>query len=255
MGFSEKNYQKEIGNMERWKEVFAGIIPKAVYQMQLINGEKQGLTIELSSGHTCVRISFGAVLAVRMLDEEIIALILDIQNNESKINLSLEEQPDLLDIRECYQKKCGEFWIALSDGEVIGTIGLMVKENACAVMKKFFVKKEYRSKKIGFALYSKLLEYARNKGVRHIILDTPSVALSEKLSVTVLLVISSFSLILIHDDFLVLTLFNNACCNCCSCYCRITNLSFTVINEKNLVKCNSIASVSTKLFNLDYIAF
>lgn len=38
-------------------------------------------------------------------DEEIIALILDIQNNESKINLSLEEQPDLLDIRECYQKK------------------------------------------------------------------------------------------------------------------------------------------------------
>lgn len=44
MGFSEKNYQKEIGNMERWKEVFAGIIPKAVYQMQLINGEKQGLT-------------------------------------------------------------------------------------------------------------------------------------------------------------------------------------------------------------------
>ena len=72
MGFSEKNYQKEIGNMERWKEVFAGIIPKAVYQMQLINGEKQGLTIELSSGHTCVRISFGAVLAVRMLDEGIV---------------------------------------------------------------------------------------------------------------------------------------------------------------------------------------
>lgn len=67
-----KNYQKEIGNMERWEEVFAGIIPKAVYQMQLINGEKQRLTIELSSGHTCVRISFGAVLAVRMLDEGIV---------------------------------------------------------------------------------------------------------------------------------------------------------------------------------------
>lgn len=29
MGFSEKNYQKEIGNMERWKEVFAGIIPES----------------------------------------------------------------------------------------------------------------------------------------------------------------------------------------------------------------------------------
>ena len=33
-------------------------------------------------------------------DDEIISLILDIQNNESKINLSLEEQPDLLTIRK-----------------------------------------------------------------------------------------------------------------------------------------------------------
>lgn len=31
--------------------------------------------------------------------DEMISLILDIQNNEAKIDLSLEEQPDLLDIR------------------------------------------------------------------------------------------------------------------------------------------------------------
>ena len=31
-------------------------------------------------------------------DDEIISLILDIQNNESKINLSLEEQPDLFKV-------------------------------------------------------------------------------------------------------------------------------------------------------------
>ena len=37
-------------------------------------------------------------------DDEIISLILDIQNNESKINLSLEEQPDLLTIHDSYQK-------------------------------------------------------------------------------------------------------------------------------------------------------
>ena len=58
--------------MERWKEVFVGTIPKAVYQMQLINGEKQGLTIELSSSQTCVMINFGMVQAVRMLDEGIV---------------------------------------------------------------------------------------------------------------------------------------------------------------------------------------
>lgn len=62
----------EIEDMERWKEVFADTIPKAVYQIQLINGEKQGLTIELSSSHTCVMINFGMVQAVRMLDEGIV---------------------------------------------------------------------------------------------------------------------------------------------------------------------------------------
>ena len=58
--------------MEKWKEVFVGTIPKAVYQVQLINGEKQGLTIKLSSSQTCVMINFGTVQAVRMLDEGIV---------------------------------------------------------------------------------------------------------------------------------------------------------------------------------------
>lgn len=83
--------------------------------------------------------------------DEIISLILDIQNNESKINLSLEEQPDLLTIHDSYQKNGGEFWIALDQGRVIGTLGLMKKDNHCAIMKKFFVKKEYRSQKVGLA--------------------------------------------------------------------------------------------------------
>lgn len=58
--------------MERWKEVFVGKIPKAVYQLQLINGEEQGLIIELSSSHTCVIIKFGIIQAMRMLDEGIV---------------------------------------------------------------------------------------------------------------------------------------------------------------------------------------
>lgn len=58
--------------MERWKEVFIGEIPKEVYQTQLINGEKQGLIIELSSDNIRVLIKFGIVKAVRMLDEGIV---------------------------------------------------------------------------------------------------------------------------------------------------------------------------------------
>lgn len=109
-------------------------------------------------------------------DEDIISLILGIQNGEAGINLSLEEQPDLLDIRKNYQENGGEFWIALSEGQLIGTIGLMMKERQCATMKKFFVKKEFRSRKVGLALYHELIKFAKASDVRHIILDTPSVA-------------------------------------------------------------------------------
>ncbi len=52
----------------------------------------------------------------------------------------------------------------------------MLRENNCAVMKKFFVDAEYRRKGVGAALYAKLLDYAKAAGVKHIILDTPSVA-------------------------------------------------------------------------------
>lgn len=58
--------------MEKWQEVFIGKIPKVVYQIQLLNGEKQGLIIELSSNQIRVMIKFGMVQAVRMLDEGIV---------------------------------------------------------------------------------------------------------------------------------------------------------------------------------------
>ncbi len=108
--------------------------------------------------------------------DQIINLILDIQNNEAKINLSLDEQPDLKDIRTCYEKDGGEFWIALEDDEVIGTLALMNKENGNAVLKKAFVKAEYRKNGILSLLYDELLKFAKEKKIHRFVFDTPSVA-------------------------------------------------------------------------------
>lgn len=58
--------------MEKWREVFAGKIPQDNYQIQIVNGEKQGLIIELYSSHLCIIIKFGMVQAMRMLDEGIV---------------------------------------------------------------------------------------------------------------------------------------------------------------------------------------
>lgn len=106
--------------------------------------------------------------------KEVIELILYVQNIEFKVNISIDDQPDILDIKNNYLN----FWIAFNeDNKVIGCIGLQEKNNV-GIMKKFFVYKEYRGTGIGKKLYDKLLEYSRSYGLKNIILDTPSNATS-----------------------------------------------------------------------------
>lgn len=108
--------------------------------------------------------------------QQVIDLILYIQNEESKIGLSLEEQPDLLDVKEYYFRSGGNFLIAVYDNKVIGTLAYMNYGDGNAVLKKFFVKSEWRGKKVGLALYEKILAELKAKGYQCVLLDTPSVA-------------------------------------------------------------------------------
>lgn len=108
--------------------------------------------------------------------QQIIDLILNIQNNEAKINLNIEEQPDLLDIPLHYEKDGGAFWIAVDKNEVIGSIAFMNYGNRNAVLKKFFVRSDWRNKKIGYALYEKLIACLEDRKYKRVLLDTPSVA-------------------------------------------------------------------------------
>ncbi len=58
--------------MEKWKEVLMEVIPIGNYQTRLINGEDNGLIIELYNTQNIVKINFGIVKAIRMLDEGIV---------------------------------------------------------------------------------------------------------------------------------------------------------------------------------------
>lgn len=108
--------------------------------------------------------------------QQVIDLILCIQNEEAKIDLSIEEQPDLLDIKEYYFRTGGNFLIAVYEKSVIGTIAYMNYGNGNAVLKKFFVKSDWRSKKVGLALYEKIMAELKAKGYKYVLLDTPSAA-------------------------------------------------------------------------------
>ncbi|WP_349305494.1 GNAT family N-acetyltransferase [Bacillus sp. FJAT-50079] len=111
--------------------------------------------------------------------EDVIQLVLHIQNVEYGVGISIEEQPDLLDIQSNYINDGGNFWVALNEnGKVVGSIGLQKKTNEVAILKKFFVYKEYRGKELGIgtSLYKALLDFANKQRFLKVILDTPSKA-------------------------------------------------------------------------------
>ncbi|MCG8634326.1 MAG: GNAT family N-acetyltransferase [Desulfobacterales bacterium] len=104
----------------------------------------------------------------------VVDVILPIQKGEFKIPITLEAQPDLLDIPGAYQKDQGNFWVALAGEEVVGTIAIIDLGNGVGALRKMFVKDAFRGREQGVAdmLLSVLLDWCGNKGFRDIFLGT-----------------------------------------------------------------------------------
>ena len=107
--------------------------------------------------------------------EEVIALVLHCQNDGTRPFVSVDDQPELLHIKEKYLDNGGNFWVAKEQGKVVGTVGLMMCSSGLAVLKKFFVYEPYRGipHHLGRELYNALLNFAKENGVKRLILDTP----------------------------------------------------------------------------------
>lgn len=60
--------------MEKWKEILVGQIPCEKYYVNIENGDKNGLTVELVGMHSLVTLKFGLVSALSMIDEDMLLL-------------------------------------------------------------------------------------------------------------------------------------------------------------------------------------
>ncbi|STX51762.1 IAA acetyltransferase/MarR transcriptional regulatory protein [Legionella busanensis] len=111
------------------------------------------------------------------LKDQVIKLISSIQQQEFNIPLSIEDQPDLLNILNYYQVDNGNFWCAIIDSHVIGTIGLIDIGNGQGVLRKMFVAKNYRGKEQGIAqlLLNKVLGWCADRQIDEIYLGTVSI--------------------------------------------------------------------------------
>jgi N-acetylglutamate synthase-like GNAT family acetyltransferase len=104
----------------------------------------------------------------------VIDVILPIQRAEFGFDIAVDDQPDLLDIPGFYQSGTGNFWVALADGEVVGTIGLRDIGHNQGALRKMFVKATHRGKErgVGNRLLAQLISSATGAGVRDVFLGT-----------------------------------------------------------------------------------
>ena len=107
--------------------------------------------------------------------EAIIGLIITIQQQEFNIPISINDQPDLLDIETNYHATGGNFWGAFKNNELIGTIALIDIGHNAGTIRKMFIKEGHRGTGLAQQLLDTLLQYSRDKHITHLYLGTSAV--------------------------------------------------------------------------------
>lgn len=104
----------------------------------------------------------------------VIDLILPIQQQEFGIAITLQDQPDLLDIPGFYQQQAGNFWLVLADSTVVGCVALLDIGDGLGALRKMFVAAPYRGKQYGLGrrLLDTLLAWSERHEIREIYLGT-----------------------------------------------------------------------------------
>jgi N-acetylglutamate synthase-like GNAT family acetyltransferase len=108
------------------------------------------------------------------LQKEVENLILNIQQNEFSIPITVEQQPDIVNVLDFYKVGYGNFWVATRKGKVIGTIALLDIGNKQAALRKMFVDSSYRGKEFGTGqkLLETLLNWGKKQGIKEVFLGT-----------------------------------------------------------------------------------
>jgi len=108
---------------------------------------------------------------------EVIQLILSIQQQEFHISITADDQPDLQHVDTFYQQGKGNFWIAMHQAEVVGTIALLDIGNRQVALRKMFVRKDFRGRSKGLAndLLATAIHWCIEKNIQDIYLGTVEV--------------------------------------------------------------------------------
>ena len=88
--------------------------------------------------------------------------------------ITAEDQPDLQNIPDFYQSGNGNFWVAINEGKIIGTIALLDIGNQQVALRKMFVSNAFRGsdKGVAQALLEQCHQWVNVQGFTDIFLGT-----------------------------------------------------------------------------------
>lgn len=105
---------------------------------------------------------------------EVIDLVERIQVREFSIPIEESQRKELQSIPESFQKNKSNYWVALFNGKVIGTIAVIDIGHNAFELRDVFLDQEYRGQQTGFAkkLLDTVLAWSRNYDIKTIFLGT-----------------------------------------------------------------------------------
>jgi len=139
--------------------------------LEIVDAGIPNLTMDkMDPQKDCIEIGF----YTPAYQDQVIELILTIQQKEFNIPITAQDQPDLGDIPGFYQQGTGNFWVAIKDDRVVGTLSLKDIGNGQAALRKMFVHSDFRGPAFGAArrLWGAALEWGREKNISEIFLGT-----------------------------------------------------------------------------------
>jgi N-acetylglutamate synthase-like GNAT family acetyltransferase len=106
--------------------------------------------------------------------QQVVDLILTIQQQEYHIPITEKDQPDLFEIESFYQQGNGNFWVAVCNERVVGSVALIDIGSRQVALRKMFVAKSYRGAtlKTAHRLLHTAIAWAKKQEVERIYLGT-----------------------------------------------------------------------------------
>jgi ribosomal protein S18 acetylase RimI-like enzyme len=102
----------------------------------------------------------------------VIKHIKKVLGSECGFEVNREKTPDLWSIDKIYKKSGGNFWVALSNDAVIGTMALKNIGNKRGLLKRLYIQKKYRGQGVASNLLNTLLTFAKKQNFETIYLGT-----------------------------------------------------------------------------------